>query len=110
MINKKNLKIFPYSYINPNNLNEKDLPEKKHFYNQLTMNNISNEKYEKVKLFYKNMKSKNLKEHLQCYLTSDITLLADAFNNFRTNIFNEFELDRCKYISAPSLSKDCALK
>ena len=25
-------------------------------------------------------------------------------------IFDEFQLDCCKYISAPSLSKDCALK
>ena len=52
---------------------------------------------------------KNLKEYLQCYLTSDITLLADVFLNFRNTIFNQFELDCCKYISAPSLSKDCAL-
>ena len=25
-------------------------------------------------------------------------------------IFDEFQLDCCKYISAPSLSKDCSLK
>ena len=109
MINKK-LENFPYSYINPSNLNEKDLPEKKDVYNQLTMKAITNEDYKKVKLFYKNMKSKNLREYLECYLTSDITLLADVFNNFRKMIFDEFELDCREYISAPSLSKDCALK
>ena len=43
-------------------------------------------------------------------MTSDITLLADFFNNFRKMIFDEFQLDPVKYISAPSLSKDCALK
>ena len=53
---------------------------------------------------------KNLKEYLICYLKSDISLLADIFLNFRNTIFNQFELDCCKYISAPSLSKDCALK
>ena len=109
MINKK-LENFPYSYINPNNLNEKDLPKKEHFYNQLTMNEITNEEYKNVKLFYKKMKFKNLKGYLECYLTSDITLLTDIFNNFRKMIFDEFELDCCKYISSPSLSKDCALK
>ena len=109
MINKK-LENFPYSYINPNNLNEKDLPEKKEFYNKLTMNEITNKEYKNVKLFYKKMKFKNLKEYLECYLTSDITLLVDIFNNFRKMIFDEFELDCCKYISSPSLSKDCALK
>ena len=109
MINKK-LENFPYNYINPNNLNEKDLPKMEHFYNQLTMKEITNEEYTNVKLFYKKMKFKNLREYLECYLTSDITLLADIFNNFRKMIFDEFELDCCKYISSPSLSKDCALK
>ena len=56
------------------------------------------------------MEFKNLKEDLECYLKSDITLLADVFNNFRKMIYDEFQLDSVKYISAPSLSKDCALK
>ena len=56
------------------------------------------------------MKFKNLREYLDCYLISDITLLADSFNNFRKMIFDEFLLDVVKYISAPSLSKDCSLK
>ena len=97
-------------YVNPDNLNEKDLPEKKYFYNMLTMKNISDKEYENVKLFYKKMKFKNLREYLKCYLILDITLLADNFNNFIKNIFNEFQLDPIKYVSAPSLSKDCALK
>ena len=53
------------------------------------------------------MKFKNLREYLECYLTSDITLLADNFNNFRKMMFDEFQLDLVKYVSAPSLTKDC---
>ena len=56
------------------------------------------------------MKFKNIKVYLECYLTSDITLLVDNFNNFKKLIFDQFELDCCKYVSAPSLTKDCALK
>ena len=108
-INKK-LENFPYDYLNPNNLNETNLPSKKHFYNKLTLKSISDKKYKNVQDFYKNMKFKNLDEYLTCYLKSDITLLADIFNNFRKTIFDEFELDVCKYISAPSLSKDIAFK
>ena len=52
------------------------------------MNEIKNKEYKNVKLFYKNMKFKNLKEYLECYLISDITLLADIFNNFGKIIFN----------------------
>ena len=109
IVNKK-LENFPNNYLNPNNLDKKILPEMKNFDNILTMKEITNKEYKKVKLFYEKMGFKNLKEYLQCYLTSDITLLADVFLNFRNTIFNQFELDCCKYISAPSLSKDCALK
>ena len=43
-------------------------------------------------------------------MISDIILLADVFNNFRKIIFNNLGLDCVKYISVPSLTKDCALK
>ena len=46
MINKK-LENFPYDYLNPNNLDEKDLPKKKYFYNKLTMKKITNKEYKK---------------------------------------------------------------
>ena len=108
-INKK-LEKFPYMYVNPDNLNEKDLPEKKYFDNIVTMKKVTNKQYSKSKLFYEKMKFKNLREYLECYLTSDITLLVDNFNNFRKMIFDQFELDPVKYVSAPSLTKDAALK
>ena len=74
------------------------------------MKKITDEEYDNVKLFYRKMKYKNLRKYLECYLISDITLLADVFNNFRKIMFDEFQLDPVKYISAPSLTKDCALK
>ena len=56
------------------------------------------------------MEFKNIREYLECYLISDITHLVDVFNNFRKIIFDNLGLDTVKYISAPSLTKDCALK
>ena len=103
----KKLENFPYVYVNLDNLNEKHLPEKKYFDYILTMKNISDKEYENV---YKKMKFKNLREYLECYLTSDITLLAYNFNNFRKIMFDKFQLDCCKYVFSPSLSKGCALK
>ena len=97
-------------YVNPDNLLEVNLPEKSNFNNILTMKDITDKEYDEVKLFYKNMDFKNLCEYLECYLTSDITLLADVFNMFRNLIFDQFQLDCVKYVSSPSLSKDCGLK
>ena len=109
MVNKK-LENFPHNYVNKNNLENKELPDKKCFYNMLTLKDINDKEYNQVKKIYKNMEFKNLREYLECYLKSDITLLADVFNNFRKIIFDNLGLDPVKYISAPSLTKDCALK
>ena len=109
MVNKK-LENFPYNYVNPENLENKELPDKKYFYNMLKLKDIEDKEYKIVKKFYKNMKFKNIREYLECYLKSGITLLADVFNNFRKIMFHNLGLDCVKYISAPSLTKDCALK
>ena len=109
MVNKK-LEIFPYNYVNKNNSENKELPDKKYFYNMLKLKDIDDEEYNEVKKFYKNMEFRNIREYLECYLKLDITLLADVFNNFRKLIFDNLGLDAEKYISVPSLTKDCALK
>ena len=109
IVNKK-LENFPYNYVNPENLENKELPDKKYFYNMLKLKDITDKDYKKVKNSYKNMEFKNIREYLECYLKSDITLLADIFNNFRRIIFDNLGLDCVEYISAPSLTKDCALK
>ena len=109
LVNKK-LDNFPYNYVNKNNLENENLPDKKHFYNMLKLKDIDDKEYKKVKEFYENMEFKNLREYLECYLKSDITLLADVFNNFRKIIFDNLGLDCVKYVSAPSLSKVAGLK
>ena len=109
MVNKK-LENFSYNYVNPENLKDEILPDKKYFYNLLTLKDIDDDDYKKVEKFYKDMNFKNIKEYLECYLISDITLLSDIFNNFRQIVFDNLGLDPVKYISSPSLSKDAGLK
>ena len=67
MVNKK-LENFPYMYVNPDSLENENLPEKKYFNNILTMKDISDEEYDNVQSFYKKMKFKNIKEYVRCYL------------------------------------------
>ena len=92
LVNKK-LENFPYNYVNKDNLENENIPDKKHFYNILKLKDITDKEYKLVKKFYENMKFKNLREYLECYLKSDITLLADIFNNFRKIIFDNLGLD-----------------
>ena len=107
---KRKLLNFPYNYVRKDTLDEKNLPDKKEFYNILTMKHISDEEYKNVKEFYKQMKFKNIREYLSCYLETDILLLSDVFENFRNMIFEKFSLGPVKYISSLGLTKDCCLK
>ena len=109
MVNRK-LENFSYEYLKTEKLLEEKLPDKKEFYNKMTLSHINENDYNSVKKFYKDLNFKNLKEYLQWYLKSDICLLADCFLNFRNIIFDEYGLNSCKYIAAPSLRKDCCLK
>ena len=51
MVNKK-LENFPYNYVNPENLKDEILPDKKYFYNILKLKDIDDEDYKKVEKFY----------------------------------------------------------
>ena len=57
----------------------KNIPDKKHFYNILKLKDITDKEYKLVKNFYENMKFKNLREYLECYLKSDITSISRYF-------------------------------
>ena len=44
------------------------------------------------------------------YLLSDICLLADVFQAFRKNSFNEYQLDPAYFVSAPQLAWNALFK
>ena len=101
---------FPYEWINEENLNNKELPEIKHFYSSIKLKTISEDEYNITREIYDKLEFKNIKEYLDTYLKLDITLLCDIFEKFRKSIWDKFKLDCTKYISSPSLSRDCMLK
>ena len=101
---------FSYEWINKDNLNNKELPEIKDFYSSIKLKTITEEEYNQAKKIYNKLEFKNIKDYLDIYLKLDIALLCDIFENFRKGIWDKFGLDCSKYISSPSLSKDCMLK
>ena len=54
--------------------------------------------------------SKTLKDYHDLYLTLDVTLLADVFENFRDMALREYKLDPAHSWTVPGFPWNCALK
>ena len=52
----------------------------------------------------------SMREYHDLYLKTDALLLADVFENFRDMSIQQFEVDPCHYLTAPSMFYDALLK
>ncbi|KAG8235348.1 hypothetical protein J437_LFUL015857 [Ladona fulva] len=83
--------VFPYDYTDSiDRLEETSLPKKVKFFNRLTDEHISDSDYAHALRVWHSFKCKNLGEFSDIYLMSDVTLLADVFENFRDVCFNAY--------------------
>ena len=89
---------------------ETTLPEKEKFYSNLNMDDITDADYMHAKRVCTDFEIKNLGGYHDLYLKSDTLLLADVFQNFRKMCLNIYHLDPVKFLSAPGLSWQAALK
>ena len=53
---------------------------------------------------------KTMQDYHDHYLLSDVILLADVFENFRTTVYHEHHLDPLHFITLPSLAWTSAMK
>ena len=91
-------------------LDETSLPPKEEFYSNLTGEDITDEDYQHAHTVWKEFNMGSIKDyHTLCNL-SDVLLLADIFENFRSICMNHYRLDPAWYLSAPGLAWDAALK
>ena len=90
--------------------NETSLPETEDFYSHLNMEDITDADYAHTKRVCKDFETKKLGEYHDLYVQSDTLLLADVFENFRIMRINIYELDPAKFLSAPRLAWQAALK
>ena len=104
--------VYPYSYLTSfKNFNDDPKSLKlKHFKNDLTGQDIKLEDYNFFLETCDKFNIKTLGEYQNLYLKSDVTLLADVFENFRNVCLNYYDLDPCHYVSSPGLSWDACLK
>ena len=59
---------------------------------------------------WKEFRCQTFTDYHNVYLRSDVTLLADVFETFRSSCMDTYGLDACHYMSLPGFSFDAALK
>jgi len=104
--------VFPYEYVTSHQklIETEELPPEKEFYDNLNERSITSEDYTHAQKVWDHFHCQNLQEYMEVYLRSDITLLADVFENYRKFFREKFQLDAARYLSLPGLSYDCMMK
>ena len=85
-------------------------PEKEDFYSHLNMENITDADYAPAKRVCKDSEIKKLGKYHDLYVQINTLLLADVFENFRNMRLEIYELDPAKFLSAPGLAWQAALR
>ena len=103
--------VFCYDYLDSlARLDEPTLPLREAFFNKLGDVACSQADYAHAQQVWENFHCQNLKEYMALYLLSDICLLADVFQAFRSNSLDEYQLDPAYFVSAPQLAWNPLLK
>jgi hypothetical protein len=114
--------VFPYSYLDSfDKLEFTEYPNYESFYDNLKDRNIELKEYERGKKLWDHFKCKteqsspelkkfSFKEYMELYLTCDVLILSDCFEEFRDLSLKHYDLDPAHYISSPGLSWDAMLK
>ena len=93
-----------------NKLDETSLPSKEEFYSKLTGEGITDEDYQHAHTVWKEFNIEPMKDYHKLYSLSDVLLLADIYENFRSICMNQYGLDPAWYFSAPGLAWDATFK
>ena len=99
--------LYRYEYLDDwEKFNETTLPEKEF----LNIEDITDADYAHAKRVCKDFEIENVGEYNDLYLNSDTLLLADVFENYRKTCLEIYELHLAKFVSAPGLAWQAALK
>ncbi|XP_050434996.1 uncharacterized protein LOC126842151 [Adelges cooleyi] len=102
--------VYPYSYTSDwDKLEERKLPDKKEFFNDLSESHISQEDYDHALKVWKQFRCQTLGEYSDVYLKIDTLMLCDVFEAFRNLCMHTYNLDAAHYFTSPGLSFDAML-
>jgi hypothetical protein len=103
--------VYPYEYMIGNErFQETQLPQKEQFYSRLTDEHISDEDYDRAQQVWSLFECKTLQDYHDIYLMTDVLLLAQVFETFRSMALKNYGLDPAHYRTLPIFSWDALLK
>ncbi|XP_037926191.1 uncharacterized protein LOC119661065 [Hermetia illucens] len=103
--------LYPYDYFNSfDKFTETAIPDFPQFYNKLNDESVSHKDYVHTSRIWEEFSIKNLGEYSDLYLKIDVLLLADVFEEFRSNCHNTYGLDPAHYFTLPGYTWDAMLK
>ena len=102
--------VYPYEYMDSLERLKEKLPPKESFYSRLTDEDISDENDQHAQKVREVFDMEHLQDYHNLYNETDVILLADVFENFRSICIKYYELDPAHYYTAPGLAWDAALK
>ena len=103
--------VYPYEYMDSwDRFDENSLPSKDKFYSSLSESGITDSDYEHAKNVWNTFECKNLGDYHDLYLKTDVLLLADVFEQFRSTCMKTYKLDPAHYYTSPGLSWDALLR
>ena len=103
--------IYPYEYMDSwDKFEETNLPSIEKFYSNLNMSGISDGDYDHACSIWREFGIRNIGEHHDLYLKTDVVLLANVFESFRRVCLENYGLDPSHFYRAPGLAWKACLK
>ena len=103
--------FFPYEYFNSFvKFNELALPACEAFFSTLRGEECLMYDFDYAQRVWTAFGCNSLEDYFKLYLASDVCQLADVFQNFRSNCFQNYNLDPAYFVSAPQLAWNAMFK
>ena len=103
--------VFPYEYMDSyHRFSESQLPGIEKFYSKLKHEDISQDDYAHAQAVWVHFNIRDLGEYQALYNRTDVLLLADIFENFRSICLKYYGLDPCHMYTAPGFTFEACLK
>jgi len=103
--------VYPYDFMNSfEKFHQKSFPIIEDCFSKLNNEALPKEDHQRALKVWESFEISDMGEYHDLYLKTDVLLLADVFENFRSSCIKSYGLDPTHYYTLPGLAWDAALK